>query len=255
VGDRDSLAVLGRSFFVEHGAFRHIRPFLRLRNVEDVDGGLLLRQVVPGVELMGLWNGYVDVEHHTERVRAGGHLFDTDYFFTAVQLSPSLRLSDVVLNLTLGDDVDFDNQRPARGMTASLRATVRPTDHLSLQLNGSRRQLDVSPTGTGPRDERLFTADVARVKATYNFTSRAFLRLIAQRVHTTFNPDLYNPALVPIPPRESDEVTGSALFAYKLNWQTVLFLGYSDDRALTVEDRLAPIGRALFFKISYAFQR
>jgi hypothetical protein len=56
-------------------------------------------------------------------------------------------------------------------------------------------------------------------------------------------------------PREEDEVTGSALFAYKLNWQTVLFLGYSDDRALAVDNQLAPIGRALFFKISYAFQR
>jgi hypothetical protein len=131
---------------------------------------------------------------------------------------------------------------------------LRPTDHLAVQLNGSRRQLDVSPTGTGPRDERLFTADVARVKATYSFTSRAFLRLVAQRVHTTRNPDLYNPAFGALP-REDDEVTGSALFSYKLNWQTVLFLGYSDDRALTVEERLAPIGRALFFKISYAFQR
>ena len=254
VGDRDSLAVLGRSFFAEQGAWRHIRPFLRLRNVDDVDGGLLLRQIVPGVEIQGLWNSYVDVEHHTETVRAGNHLFDTDFFVTIIQLSPSQQVGGISLNLTFGDDVDFDNQRPARGVTASLQGTLQPTDHLSLQLIGSRRQLDVSPTGTGPRDERLFTADVARAKATYTFTSRAFLRLIAQRVHTARNPGLYDPALGVVT-REDDEVTGSALFAYKLNWQTVLFLGYSDDRALTVEDRLAPIGRALFFKISYAFQR
>ncbi len=55
--------------------------------------------------------------------------------------------------------------------------------------------------------------------------------------------------------RRDEGITGSALFAYKLNWQTVLFLGYSDDRALSVDDRLEPAGRALFFKISYAFQR
>jgi hypothetical protein len=41
---------------------------------------------------------------------------------------------------------------------------------------------DVSATGEGPRNARLFTAGVARVKATYTFTSRASLRLIAQRV-------------------------------------------------------------------------
>ena len=78
---------------------------------------------------------------------------------------------------------------------------------------------------------------------------------LALAVDPKYDPALYNPALVPIPDREDDEVTGSALFSYKLNWQTVLFLGYSDDRALTPEERLAPIGRALFFKISYAFQR
>ena len=254
VGERDSLAALGRSFFFEQGIVRRVHPFLRLRRVDDMNDGLLLRQVIPGVEVQGLWNGFLNVEHHTERVRAGSHLFDTSFFATALQFSPSQRIGDVALNVTFGDDVDFANERPARGITAALQGTLRPTDHLSLQLNGSRRQLDASPHGTGPRDERLFTADVARVKATYTFSSRAFLRLIAQRVHTVRNPDLYDPALGVIP-REDDEVTGSALFAYKLNWQTVLFLGYSDDRALAVDNQLAPIGRALFFKISYAFQR
>jgi hypothetical protein len=253
VGDRDETATLARSFFIEHGAFRHIRPFLTLRNVDATDGGLLLRQVIPGVFLEGLWNGSFNFEHHTEKVRAGSHLFDTDYFVANLRVSPSQRLGDLALNLVLGDDVDFANERPARGITVSLQGTLRPTDHLNVQLNGSRRQLDVSPTGAGRRDARLFTADVARVRATYTFTSRAFLRLVAQRVHTTRNPGLYDPALGVLS-REDDEVTGSALFAYKLNWQTVLFLGYSDDRALSAEDRLAPIGRALFFKISYAFQ-
>jgi hypothetical protein len=50
-------------------------------------------------------------------------------------------------------------------------------------------------------------------------------------------------------------VTASALFAYKLNWQTVLFLGYGDERALSLDDRLEPSGREVFFKISYAYQR
>jgi hypothetical protein len=186
-------------------------------------------------------------------VRAGARLFDSDYYVATVQMSPSQRIGDLSLNLTFGDDVDFANVRPARGVTASLQGTLRPTDHLALQLIGSRRQLDVSPTGAGPRDSRLFTADVARLKATYTFTSRAFLRLIAQRVRTERDTGLYDPALSVL--RRDEGVTGSALFAYKLNWQTVLFLGYSDDRALSVEDRLAPAGRSLFFKISYAFQR
>ena len=45
------------------------------------------------------------------------------------------------------------------------------------------------------------------------------------------------------------------LFAYKLNWQTVLFLGYGDEREPNERDQLEPISRSLFVKVSYAFQR
>ena len=45
------------------------------------------------------------------------------------------------------------------------------------------------------------------------------------------------------------------MFAYKLNWQTVLYLGYGDDRTYAANnDRLEKAGRSLFAKISYALQ-
>jgi hypothetical protein len=252
VGVRDSTAVLGRSFFLESGPFRRIRPYFRLRDTEGTGGGLLLRSVDPGIELQGFWNSYINVEHRTDRVFTGNRLVDAGYFVTTVQMSPSLRVSGVSLTLTTGDDVDFANQRPARGTNLVGELTVRPTDHLALQFDGSRRWLDVA-TAAGSEDRRLFTAEVARVKATYTFTQRAFLRLIAQRVRTERDLALYDPGLGL--PRREEGVTGSALLSYKLNWQTVLFLGYSDDRALAVDDRLAPAGRVIFLKVSYAFQR
>jgi len=48
----------------------------------------------------------------------------------------------------------------------------------------------------------------------------------------------------------------SALFAYKLNWQSVLFFGYQEQHAYsesTTDIELA--GRVVFLKLSYAFQR
>jgi hypothetical protein len=48
---------------------------------------------------------------------------------------------------------------------------------------------------------------------------------------------------------------GSALFSYKLNWQSVMFVGYGDDRELLDERRLERVDRQLFVKLSYAFQR
>lgn len=243
VGVRDSAASLGRTWRPEKGLVRHIRPYFRVRDVEATDGGgLLLRRIVPGVELGGVWDGFLVVERRTEKVRAGDRLFDSGYWVASVGISPSQTLSNVSLDVTAGDDVDFAGQRPGTGATIALQTTLRPTDHLALTLNGSRRWLDVSPTGTGAKTLRLFTAEVARLKATYTFTSRAFLRLIGQQVKVDQD-------------GRSKSFSGSALFAYKINWQTVLFLGYGDERALSELDRLEPTGRELFLKISYAFQR
>jgi hypothetical protein len=251
VGIGDGYFQGGRTFYRETGLLRRIRPYLRLHDTRDTDGHLVLRQLIPGLELHGFWNSYVSLEHRSEKVRAGERLFDTDYFAVSVQMSPAQWFGDLGLDLTLGDAVDFDNARPGRGATVGLRATIRPTDHLALQLNANRRWLDVSPTGSGPRDARLFTAEVYRLKATYTFTARAFVRLIGQRTRTDFHPALYT---FPVPPRD-ESFSGSALFAYKLDWQTVLFLGYGDERVLSAADRLVPARRDLFFKISYAFQR
>ena len=46
------------------------------------------------------------------------------------------------------------------------------------------------------------------------------------------------------------------LFAYKLNWQTVLFVGYGDQRTFAEStDHLEKSGRQAFAKVSYALQR
>ncbi len=251
VGVRDGFAQGGRSFYREAGLFRRIRPFLKFRDTRDTDGDLVLRQAAPGIELQGFWQSFISVEHRTERVRTGSRHIDADYFVATVQMSPAQWLGGLGLDVTIGDAVDFDNERPGRGATIGLRATLRPTDHLELQLNGNRRWLDVSPDGTGPHDQRLLTAEIARLKATYTFTSRTFLRLIGQRIRNEFDPALYT---FPVPERD-ESFSGSALFAYKLNWQTVLFLGYGDDRLLSAEDHLEPARRELFLKVSYAFQR
>jgi len=55
--------------------------------------------------------------------------------------------------------------------------------------------------------------------------------------------------------RRRASFSGSALFGYRLNWQSVIFLGYGDERERTSAAELAPVRRALFLKVSYAWQR
>ena len=99
---------------------------------------------------------------------------------------------------------------------------------------------------------RLFTAQVERLRAVWSFNSRCFLRVIGQYVETERDPSLYTFVVS----RKDASFDGSALFAYKVNWQTVLYLGYGDTRTFAEStDELEKSGRQLFLKLSYAWQR
>ena len=97
----------------------------------------------------------------------------------------------------------------------------------------------------------LFTARVERLRVNYTFTARSFVRLIGQYVSTDRDPALF---LGPSPAHEGF-FSGSALFAYKINWQSVMFFGYGDDRTLDDQRRLQKSDRQIFVKLSHAFQR
>jgi hypothetical protein len=246
VGIRDGRVGGGYTVFPEKGPVRRLHPYAFLRQFDATDGGdLLLRRVTFGIEADGFWNSYTVVERHIERERVGTRLFPRSFWYFYTQMSPSRILGQISLEVTTGEAIDYANARAGDGTNLVLGATVRPTDHLELRFNGSRQTLDVD-------GGRLFTAEVNRLKATYTFSARSFLRLIGQRVQVESDPDLYTFEVAP----RDESFTGSALFAYKLNWQTVLFLGYGDERALEERtDRLERSGRELFLKVSYAFQR
>jgi hypothetical protein len=78
-----------------------------------------------------------------------------------------------------------------------------------------------------------------------------YLRLTAQYEVTRRAPGLY---ITPVNARDAD-FSGQLLFAYKINWQSVLFLGYGDARQLLPgTNQLEPTARQLFIKISRALQ-
>jgi hypothetical protein len=155
----------------------------------------------------------------------------------------------VTLSGSVGEEIDFAGARPGHGGRAAASAIVRPGDHLELDFQGEIQWLDVKPEGESG-SKRLFTAFVERLKATYTFTARTYVRVIGQYVETRTNPELY---AEPVEER-SGSFSASALVAYRLNWQSVVFLGYGDSRTLSDEGGLPPERRQLFLKVSYAFQ-
>lgn len=221
-----------------------------LNRIADRDGDLLTRRTFPGVTIFGRKNLVGQFELYIkDRTRVAEELLDATSFFGFFQIDPSRRISRISANWQIGQTVDYANRRVGDGGDVALEATIKPTDHLELGLRGERQWLDVS-TKSG-RSGRLFTAQIERLKATYNFTARAFLRFIAEYYSVDRDPSLYDFEV----PAAGGSFAASALFSYKLSWQTVFFLGFGDNHALDPAKNLLRTDRQFFLKVSYAFQK
>ncbi len=216
---------------------------------QDLDGNVLSRRYSVGVGMDGKLSSFTRVELNRDDIRTGDRLIGRfrPRFFT--QASLGRILDRVAFDSYFGDEIDFANARKGTGATLVTTVNVHAGNHLELRNDASTRWLDVhEPTADG----RLFTAWVERLRATWTFDAHAFVRVIGQYVSTERDPSLYT---FPVSARDAG-FTASALFAYKLNWQTVLYLGYGDDRTYSdITGKLEPATRQAFTKISYAFQR
>ena len=98
--------------------------------------------------------------------------------------------------------------------------------------------------------EKIFDAKVLDARLTWQFSVRSFLRLTVQHSETSRNPDVYLDEV----DAESRNVGRQLLYSYKLNPQTVFFLGYSDRYVDDDDlDGLTASDRSLFMKIGYAW--
>ncbi len=144
-----------------------------------------------------------------------------------------------------GDGVDFANSRKA---TAALQFgpsfQYRPNTAVSLALTHNFDQLSV-PQG------RLYRANLTQARLVYNISVRSFIRAIVQYTDITRNPALYIDETAP----HSRRLFTQFLFSYKVNPQTVVFAGYSDNysggEAPAVDLRRQ--NRTFFVKLGYAW--
>jgi hypothetical protein len=249
VGFRQERQFAGYTFYPK-GFFNRLQPYVVANYLADPQGNVVQRLTLAGLNFNGKLNlnGYVEYSHRQKDRISTSDLESTyaDYF---IQIDPSRRISRLTFQGFFGEHPDVANVRVGRGGEIEADATIKPTDHLELDFNSDRQWLDVHSDGASGR---LFTAQIERLKATYNFNARMFLRVIGQYLDVRTDPSLYTFEGVP---KRSGGFDGSALFSYKVNWQTVFFLGYGDSRVLNPSGDLLRTDRQFFLKISYAFQR
>jgi len=144
----------------------------------------------------------------------------------------------------VGDQVDFANSRLGDQVRLRPRVEWNVNQHLMMRIQSSLIKLD---SKEGPN---IFDAKVHDVRATWQFSVRSFVRLTVQHRDVERNQAMY----IDDVDKNSRSVGRQLLYSYKLNPQTVFFLGYSDRHIDDDElSSLTATDRTFFMKIGYAW--
>jgi len=146
------------------------------------------------------------------------------------------------LSWRYGDQIDFANTRLGTRYQLHPSIELLLGLHLRMELNYTWETLNIDA-------DRLYTANASRMKFTYQFTKRMFLRAIFQYLDYDRNTSLY----VDDVDAETQTLFSQFLFSYKINPHTVFFLGYSDNYYGDQLINFTQTNRTLFTKLGYAF--
>ena len=142
----------------------------------------------------------------------------------------------------LGDWIDFTNVQPADRVRIRGEIEFSLGRHLQLEIEYLHSSLEVS-------GGQLYEAKVPQLSAIWQFNTRTFVRAIVQYTDVSRDPDLYS--------EEVDALNRDSfvqlLLSYKVNPQTVAFLGFSEGAQQTQDVPMTTVGRAVFAKIGYAW--
>ncbi len=237
---REGAAALERAFYPEGSAWSQVRVGVEWDDYQDQGGQHLSRRVEAYTWGDGPRETFFRFSLIAGDLFYGDRLFDTDRVsaYVEAQAFPSVYAA---LEVTAGDQVDFANGRQAQQLRLDPSLRLHLGRHLRVNLDHSYEKLDVDAG-------HLYTARLSQIRATYQFGVRTFARWIAQYQDIERNPAAYESEV----DVQSRSWFNQVLFSYKINPQTVLFLGYSD-RSLGDQDiTLTRESRTVFFKVGYA---
>lgn len=239
---RSGSASVGHNFWGDPEAwYTRIRATTSYSRTQDYDGDLSDEVLSAALEYQGPKQSVVMVtpSHRTMVVEGTSHRLNRLEGTLQIRPSGSVTLGAAVRS---GDFVDFANNRKSFGLS------VTPT----LQLNlGPRLALDLGQVlqRLSFDGNRVFSANLIQTRILYHFNVRTFVRAILQYRQVERNPDQFIRTVSP----KDEQFFTQFLVSYKVNPQTAIFVGYTDDHFGTDEFSLQQRRRTFFFKFGYAF--
>ena len=207
------------------------------------DGQLLEDDYIAALALSGPLQSFLKLNLRSGREFDAGQMFEQDRVSLYGEFQPIGGL-EMGLSTEVGETIDYANARVGdrRRVSPFLKWSINR--HLRVRLNSSIEGMD------SKEGENIYDASLIDARVTWQFNIRSYIRLTVQQSDIERNQQAY------IEPVDSQSTnTGrQLLYSWKLNPQTVFFLGYSD--AYILEDKLeatTATDRSWFMKVGYAW--
>ncbi len=209
--------------------------------VYDHQGNLTDQELMLAGRYLGPLQSQVSIALTQNKERYQGTLYDLTRVGLYAEIKPA---SGFLFSLTgqAGEGVDYTNARKADLLSLVFGTEVGLGRHVNLNFSHVLENL-----GLGGKN--IYTANLSQLRLIYNFSIRAFVRAIFQYLDLDRNLSLY---AFPTEPK-TRTFFSQFLFSYKLNPQTVLFLGYSNNYFGLKGIDLTQTDRTFFVKIGYAW--
>jgi len=213
----------------------------KVNHSEDHQGDLLLDEYVVKFNYEGPLQSHAFLRPAHRREGWAGEEYEYDEIYAHLCLHPNGN-SQAWLEVIAGGRLDYAGSREGERLQVRPGFWYRAGSHLRVDLDYTAEQMDVDAGW-------LYDARIGQLGVAWQFDSRTFVRAILQHVDYEFN------TAVDLAGREPEyqHLFSQLLFSYKLNPQTVLFLGYSDNAVGDATTDLTRQDRTLFAKVGYAF--
>lgn len=220
---------------------------VRLRGIYEIkhheDGRVLEETYIAGFDVSGPLQSELELRLRNSREFDSGRYFDLERMEVSTQFEPIGGLQ-IGFDGRLGEQVDYDNLRLAEQFLFEPFVTWNVSRKLLVGIDGSKVVLE---TTTG---KPILNASTLDLRAMWHFNLRSYLRLTIQETDIQRNPEAY---IVDVVSR-SRNIGRQLLYSWKLNPQTVFFIGYSDAYAQAADRyELRSTDRRWFLKLGYGF--
>lgn len=206
----------------------------------EIDGPLLSRFTISlaHAEKVGLRHdeNISGIDNNTTR-------FTEDQIILFTDFEPLSNLYTLI-EVTFGDKIDYRNNRLGDTVEFSGNLAWNATKHLEFDIYHTYSQLDADGSN-------VYTANLSDLRISYQFNVNSYLKL--SLVYSDVKRNINNNPLIDVS-QTNKYLSSQLIYSYKLNPQTVFFLGYSDGNYQ--DDDLFELEKeekTFFTKISYAW--